>query len=415
MIVREYKADKLCQEVLLGPSVAAVIKVDNSSNVQRAPIAPHLALKAFASLLLPAGYPNTVTPDYLEFQLWDTIQAACSYLRGILCTQAVLVGVGVGDASATATSATVQWVLRDGLGMFGGMLFAWSVSNSFGLNVKQWRFFADCINDVGLTLDLLSPLFPRHFLLMVTVGSICRAMCGVAAGSTRPAISLHFARSNNLADISAKESIQETLVTLIGLVTGLLCAKLLGRYGAAATWAVFLLLTAVHVVANYWGMLALVLDTINYQRGLILCHHHIQRGAVLGPRDVAKLERLLWFGDASIHLGAVFGDTIRSQEDLDRARAMGDPLDRFLISRKGKPSKTPRVEVVLHRDATPRDTLRALYHAVSTQWSDEASIQAKDVVTKCKSFESGLQTAGWDLSRINLSESVWRADWTKSS
>ena len=78
---------------------------------------------------------------------------------------------------------------------------------------------------MGLTLDLVSPLVPQYFLLLTSAGSVCRAMCGVAAGSTRPAISLHFAKGNNLADITAKEGIQETLVTLFGLTTGLLSAK----------------------------------------------------------------------------------------------------------------------------------------------------------------------------------------------
>lgn len=53
-------------------------------------------VQSFKSFFLPIGYPHTVTEDYLEFQIYDTIQAMCSYLRGILCTQAILVGVGVG-------------------------------------------------------------------------------------------------------------------------------------------------------------------------------------------------------------------------------------------------------------------------------------------------------------------------------
>ena len=52
---------------------------------------------ALCSLFLPVGYPSSVTPDYLEFQIYDTIQAVCSYLRGMLCTHAVLTGMGVGE------------------------------------------------------------------------------------------------------------------------------------------------------------------------------------------------------------------------------------------------------------------------------------------------------------------------------
>ena len=37
------------------------------------------------TLFLPEDYPHSVTPDYLNFQIWDSIQALCSYLRGMLC------------------------------------------------------------------------------------------------------------------------------------------------------------------------------------------------------------------------------------------------------------------------------------------------------------------------------------------
>ena len=57
-------------------------------------------------------------------KVYDTIQAVSSYLRGLLCTQALLTGYGVGSAEASATSATLQWIIKDGTGMFGGMLFA---------------------------------------------------------------------------------------------------------------------------------------------------------------------------------------------------------------------------------------------------------------------------------------------------
>ena len=51
------------------------------------------------SVLLPAGYPGSVAREYLEFQIYDTLQALCSYLRGILATQAVFEGIGVGSSA----------------------------------------------------------------------------------------------------------------------------------------------------------------------------------------------------------------------------------------------------------------------------------------------------------------------------
>eukprot|EP00951_Prasinocladus_malaysianus_P050004 scaffold675891_cov60-Prasinocladus_malaysianus.AAC.1 len=46
---------------------------------------------------LPKGYPDSVSPDYAAFQLWDTGQALCSYVRGMLCQKAIMIGIGVGQ------------------------------------------------------------------------------------------------------------------------------------------------------------------------------------------------------------------------------------------------------------------------------------------------------------------------------
>ncbi|CAN0458616.1 unnamed protein product, partial [Laminaria digitata] len=46
---------------------------------------------------LPTGYPSSVRKDYMEYQSWDTVQALCGYLRGVLCLTAMLHASGVGD------------------------------------------------------------------------------------------------------------------------------------------------------------------------------------------------------------------------------------------------------------------------------------------------------------------------------
>lgn len=44
---------------------------------------------------------------YLEYQIYDSLQGLCSYLRGVVSTSAVLAAAGVGDAEATAMSAAM--------------------------------------------------------------------------------------------------------------------------------------------------------------------------------------------------------------------------------------------------------------------------------------------------------------------
>eukprot|EP01138_Halocafeteria_seosinensis_P013738 gb/GECG01014029.1/.p1 GENE.gb/GECG01014029.1/~~gb/GECG01014029.1/.p1 ORF type:complete len:570 (+),score=39.46 gb/GECG01014029.1/:1-1710(+) len=232
--------------------------------------------RGLAAMLLPAGYPKTVRPGYARYQILDGVQGLCSYLRGILCTHAVLIGIGVGNENATAIAATLNWIARDGSSLLGSLAFSWWGGEKFGHDMKFWRLFADAINDVGLTLELLAPLVSGfNFLVVTCLASVCKSLCGVAAGCTKSTISQHFAISNNLADVSAKETAQENVVTLVGLLMGGLLANLLNTH-SLAVWAIFIVLTLIHVYANYLAVLTLKLRTLNSNRIALLMNWWIK-------------------------------------------------------------------------------------------------------------------------------------------
>jgi hypothetical protein len=86
---------------------------------------------------LPEGYPNSVTPDYLEYQKFDTIQAMSSSLVGSLASAGMLKAAGVGDAEATALGSAMNFLLGDLVGMVTQILFAWLKSSSLDAFSKQ--------------------------------------------------------------------------------------------------------------------------------------------------------------------------------------------------------------------------------------------------------------------------------------
>lgn len=125
-------------------------------------------VSALKNTFLPIGYPISVPPEYSTFQVWNILQGChihsftylslmdlyidfCSYLRGIMGTKAILEGLGVGRADATSLSATLAWIVRDGVSMLGSLLFTSLSSSTFGQNVKSWRYFADTINKYDLS------------------------------------------------------------------------------------------------------------------------------------------------------------------------------------------------------------------------------------------------------------------------
>lgn len=223
--------------------------------------------KVFVELFLPLGYPHSVDPSYLPYQLYDGLQGLCSYWRGVVAMRAVLEATGVGDALATASSAAVQWALRDGMGMMGGLVFSYVASSCFDTHVKEFRLFADVINDVALTLDMLASYAgPNGRLYILSLSTIGKTMCGISAGATKGRITQHFSRHGNMADLTAKESTQETLVSLLGMIGGVWMANLLQHLSYSVTWILFGILTLVHVWANYKAVKLLKLTTLNPER-----------------------------------------------------------------------------------------------------------------------------------------------------
>jgi len=68
----------------------------------------------------------------------------------------------------------------------------------------MYRLAADVFNDAAMILDCLSPAFPRTIrVLVLSSSSILRALCGVAAGSSKASLSAHFAKWGNLGELNA--------------------------------------------------------------------------------------------------------------------------------------------------------------------------------------------------------------------
>uniref|UniRef100_A0A7C9AYB0 Protein root UVB sensitive/RUS domain-containing protein n=1 Tax=Opuntia streptacantha TaxID=393608 RepID=A0A7C9AYB0_OPUST len=250
------------------------------------------ARRHMLSAFVPEGFPSSVTPDYAPFQLWDSLQGLSTYIRTMLSTQALLSAIGVGEKSATVIGATFQWFLRDFTGMLGGIMFTFYQGSNLDSNAKMWRLVADLMNDLGMLMDLISPLFPSAFLFIVCLGSLSRSFTGVASGATRAALTQHFTLQDNAADISAKEGSQETVATMAGMAIGMFLARVtMGQ--SLAIWFSFLSLTIFHMYANYRAVRCLSLNTLNGERSSILLQNFMETGTVLSTQKVSSKEHVL--------------------------------------------------------------------------------------------------------------------------
>nr|GEW12397.1 protein root UVB sensitive 3-like isoform X1 [Tanacetum cinerariifolium] len=89
----------------------------------------------------------------------------------------------------------------------------------------MWRLVVDVMNDLGMLMHLLSPLFPSVIVFIVCIGSLSISFTVVSSGAVRAVLTQHFALQSNAADISAKEGSQETVATMIAMASGSCPAK----------------------------------------------------------------------------------------------------------------------------------------------------------------------------------------------
>ncbi|XP_037111869.1 RUS1 family protein C16orf58 homolog isoform X2 [Syngnathus acus] len=369
----------------------------------------------FKSVFLPQGYPESVSGDYLQYQFWDTVQAFSSSLSGTLATQASLRGVGVGKQEATVAAATVTWLLRDGTGMLGRIVFAWLKGNKLDSEAKKWRLFADILNDFAMFMEILAPFFPAWFTLIACTSGLFKAVVGVAGGATRAALTAHQARRDNMADISAKDGSQETLVNLAGLLVSLILIPLVTD-NPALTISLFFLFTALHLFANYKAVRSVVMETLNEERLSIALRRFLHDGRVLTPMEANRQEPVFleFRKTLPIKLGVRLQEVVQSPEEF-----------RLALMRKGAPFllgiTNGCVRVCLAAHARTRDEIRATCQAIwlSDVLSPRRQHGLSEMVhksyklmdTEFDAFHKGLEAAGWDVTRTLLDWDEWRLEW----
>ncbi|XP_019295053.2 RUS family member 1 isoform X6 [Panthera pardus] len=313
-------------------------------------------LSSLIAVFLPQGFPDSVSPDYLPYQLWDSVQAFASSLSGSLATHAVLLGIGVGNAKASVSAATATWLVKDSTGMLGRIIFAWWKGSKLDCNAKQWRLFADILNDVAMFLEIMAPIYPIFFTITICTSNLAKCIVSVAGGATRAALTMHQARRNNMADVSAKDSSQETLVNLAGLLVSLLMLPL---------------------VSDCPGVFDLQQLVEGHQEPYLLHWDLSQNQVQVVLSQMAGPETILRAATHGLVLEALQGDgpLPRGLEELRNQVRAGPEKDNWVIV---------------------RDT-----HQVLDKLFPK--------------FLKGLQDAGWKTEKHQLEVDEWRATWLLST
>lgn len=162
--------------------------------------------RRFTLLYLPQNYPHSTTEFYLPYVTRSFIGSIFGSANFVLATQSLLFALGLGSSSIPI-SATLNWILKDGFGQFIAMYLSSYISKGFDAYVRRWRFQSALFQEIGSLLEVITPLFgynKLYFLILASISNSMKNICWLSASSSKAHINKHFAKQENLADLTSK-------------------------------------------------------------------------------------------------------------------------------------------------------------------------------------------------------------------
>lgn len=148
-------------------------------------------------------------------------------------------------------AAAYLWVLKDGLGQLGGILYASKFGKNFDADIKKFRFMSIFTLNVALWVEIMTLAFPKYFLLIASLANCGKNICFMLSSASRASINLRFSKQNNLADIQGKAVSQFTASSLVGGAIGIGLTKLIDITSLYHLVPTFFVLSSIQAVTTH--------------------------------------------------------------------------------------------------------------------------------------------------------------------
>ncbi|OMO56763.1 hypothetical protein CCACVL1_26272 [Corchorus capsularis] len=250
-----------------------------------------------ASILAVRNFfiPKQVSGNYIGYVKWKLLHRVFSSALQVLATQAMFRAIGIGYSRAFPSAAALNWVLKDGLGRLSRCIYTASLASAFDTNLKRVRFTTSLLFTLSIGVELLTPVFPQHFLLLASLANIAKQMSLACYIATSSAIHRSFAIADNLAEVSAKSQIQSVCFDNLGLMFAAALNMLLKnnqRLQACLPFIVYPFFSAIDLFGIYQGLKHVHLQTLSKERLEIILDTWIANRYVLSPEAVSKQEEI---------------------------------------------------------------------------------------------------------------------------
>ncbi|KMT07872.1 hypothetical protein BVRB_6g145690 [Beta vulgaris subsp. vulgaris] len=333
------------------------------------PQAPADELVSFIrSYVVPEGFPDSVSPSYVPYMTWRALKHFFGGAMGVFTTQTLLTSVGVSRNRATPGAVAINWILKDGAGRVGKMLFA-RQGKKFDYDLKQLRFAGDLLMELGAGVELATAVMPNLFLPLACAANVAKNVAAVTSTSTRTPIYKAFAKGENIGDVTAKGECVGNVADLLG--TGL--SIMLSQRNPSLVTA-FAFLSCGYVLSSYQEVKSVVLHTLNRARFTVAVDSFLKTGRVPSLKEGNLKENIFcfpWVQDTSVQLGCRFKDAF---QDPGLYFAL-EPLferERYVVTYDPVKNK---VCALLKDQAKAEDIIKAAFHGHVLLHSIQSSLK----------------------------------------
>ncbi|KAG5144306.1 hypothetical protein JHK82_020001 [Glycine max] len=329
------------------------LPVSLNSNHPRDPL--HEVLSFVTSYVVPEGFPDSVTPSYVPYMTWRALKHFFGGAMGVFTTQTLLSSVGVCRNRAAPGAVAINWILKDGAGRVGKMLFA-RQGKKFDYDLKQLRFTGDLLMELGAGVELATAAVPHLFLPLACAANVLKNVAAVTSTSTRTPIYKAFAKGENIGDVTAKGECVGNIADLLGTGLSILIAK---RNPSLVT--TFSLLSCGYILSSYREVKSVVLHTLNCGRFSVAVEHFLMTGQVPTLQEGNMNENIFSFPwkDRPVVLGSRIKEAFQDPSAYVAIEPLFD-RERYIVT--FNPSKH-KVYAVLKDQAKSDDILKAAFHA----------------------------------------------------
>ncbi|KAJ3055606.1 hypothetical protein HK097_010030 [Rhizophlyctis rosea] len=383
-----------------------------------------------ATGFLPKGYPHSITPDYTPYTLYTLLHSITGTITGTLSTQSLLHALGMGAATSLGLAATTNWIIKDGFGLLGGVIYAGYMGSRFDSSPKRYRFLAALLIQASTLIELLTPLIPHLFVPMASLSNIGKNIGWLASSATKASMHKGFLKEDNLGDVTAKAGAQSTAAGLIGTLGGIALSWGVGT-SPSTLFFVFWPLCGLNLWSAYKANQAVITRTINLERGELLFHQILKdsfKSPLPSPTSIAESEHFI------TPFKSPFGVPIALEPSLARRLEHIPPDFAHAFFTNGYISPKARKEqyrILITTDAktgvklnmwytepaTSKDMLKGFFHAclvrkrleMEGQVDFERGLQVvragyEVAEGRFEELVAGMERVGWDLGHTHLGD-----------